>query len=268
MQHWILVFAQIRSFWPKYLAELLILSVLIYFLLLMVRGTRAMQVLKGLAAGLIFFVAATLLQFTTLIYFFRLILPGLIVGIVLIFQPEIRRGLAGIGQRRFFNVLLSGTGSNLVAEVVKAVNQMAQKRIGGLIVIEQDASLRRLISQGVQIDAEVEASLLVTIFTPHTPLHDGAVIISEGRIAAASVILPLSENPELAPELGTRHRAALGLSEEMDSISVAVSEERGTISLARHGELQHDLDIPTLRSKLNKMLGIEKEEPKPETAEA
>jgi uncharacterized protein (TIGR00159 family) len=237
----------------------LILAVLIYYLLILLRGTRAMGVLKGLAVLFGLYILADILKLNTLVYIIQLIFPGIIVGLVILFQQEIRRGLTAMGQRRVFKVLMSRSSLEMIDEIVKAVHLMSQRRIGALIVLEQDASLSRLIEAGVKLDAEANAKLLVSIFTPYTPLHDGAVVISDGRIAAASALLPLTENPDLDPELGTRHRAAIGLSEQVDAIVIVVSEERGTISLAIHGNIEPCAGAEALRRSLTQILGLEKE---------
>jgi uncharacterized protein (TIGR00159 family) len=237
----------------------LILAVLIYYLLILLRGTRAMGVLKGLAILFGLYILADILKLNTLVYIIQLIFPGIIVGLVILFQQEIRRGLTAMGQRRVFKVLMSRSSLEMIDEIVKAVHLMSQRRIGALIVLEQDASLSRLIEAGVKLDAEANAKLLVSIFTPYTPLHDGAVVISDGRIAAASALLPLTENPDLDPELGTRHRAAIGLSEQVDAIVIVVSEERGTISLAIHGDIEPCASAEDLRRSLTQILGLEKE---------
>lgn len=263
-----LILGELQRDWLRYGIEALVLSVVIYFLLLLLRGTRAMHVLRGLLLLLLFFLVAKLSQLNTILYILQLIFPGLIVFMVIIFQQEIRRGLAVMGQRRLLRRLLPQEGSELVDEIVKAVHTLSQKRIGGLIVIEQDASLARFIEGGVKIDSMVSAKILVTMFTPYTPLHDGAVIIAGGRIAAAAVLLPLTEKTDLDPELGTRHRAAVGLSEEMDSIVIVVSEEKGAISVALHGELMWDLGPEGLRRTLNQLLGFEKEQKPPSAAGA
>jgi diadenylate cyclase len=254
-----LILGELQRDWIRYAVEGLILSLVIYYLLLLLRGTRAMHVLRGLLLLLLFFLVVRFAELNTIHYIMRLIFPGFIVFMVIIFQQEIRRGLAVMGQRRLLRRLLPQEGAELVDEVVKASHTLSQKRIGGLIVIEQDASLARFIEGAVKIDSLVSAKLLATIFTPYTPLHDGAVIIAGGRIAAAAALLPLTEKTDMDPELGTRHRAAVGLSEEMDSIVIVISEEKGTISLALHGELMWDLGAEGLRRTLNQLLGFEKE---------
>jgi len=254
-----LILSELKRDWIRYAIEALILSVCFYYLLLLLRGTRAMHVLRGLLLFLLFYLAARFSGLNTILYIMELIFPALIVLMVIIFHQEIRRGLAVIGQRRLLRRLLPQERSELVDEIVKAAHTLSQKRIGGLIVIEQDASLARFIEGGVKIDSLVSAKLLVTIFTPYTPLHDGAVIISTGRVAAAAVLLPLTEKTDLDPELGTRHRAAVGLSEEMDSVVIVISEEKGTISVALHGDLMWDIEAEGLRKTLNQLLGFERE---------
>jgi len=263
-----LILGELQRDWIRYSIEALVLSVVIYYLLLLLRGTRAMHVLRGLLLLLLFFLVVKFSELNTILYILQLIFPGLIVFMVIIFQQEIRRGLAVMGQRRILRRFLPQEGAELVDEVVKAAHTLSQKRIGGLIVIEQDASLARFIEGGVKIDSLISAKILTTIFTPYTPLHDGAVIVAAGRIAAAAVLLPLTEKTDLDPELGTRHRAAVGLSEEMDSIVIVVSEEKGTISVALHGDLMWDLGPEGLRRTLNQLLGFEKETKTPSASGA
>jgi diadenylate cyclase len=254
-----LVLSELQRDWIRYGLEALVLSFCFYYLLLLLRGTRAMHVLRGLLLFLVFYLISRFSGLNTILYILELIFPALIVLMVIIFHQEIRRGLAVIGQRKLLRRLLPQERSEMIDEIVKAVHTLSQKRIGGLIVIEQDASLVRFIEGGVKIDSMVSAKLLVTLFTPYTPLHDGAAIISSGRIAAAAVLLPLTEKTDLDPELGTRHRAAVGLSEEMDSIVIVISEEKGTISIALHGDLMWDVEAEGLRRTLNQLLGFERE---------
>ena len=180
-----LIVSEILSHPIRYAAETLVLGALIHYLLLMLRGTRAMHVLKGLGFLLGVYLAARLLQFQTLLYILDLIFPALIVALVIVFQQEIRRGLAIIGQRSILGGIFRRGGPSLVDEVVKSAHSLSQRRIGALIVIEQEASLKRFIDAAVPVDSVVDSKVLATIFTPYTPLHDGAVIISGGRMAAA-----------------------------------------------------------------------------------
>ena len=254
-----LILREIAGHPVRYAAETLVLGALIHYLLLMLRGTRAMHVLRGLALLLAVFLLARLLRFHTLLYILNLLFPALVVALVIVFQQEIRRGLAVIGQRSILGGFFRPGGLTLVDEIVKTAHTLSQRRIGALIVIEQDANLKQFIESATSVDSVVDSKLLATIFTPYTPLHDGAVIISGGRIAAASALLPLSEKPDLDAELGTRHRAAIGLTEETDAIVIVVSEENGTVSMALHGELERNFDPETLRKTLNRLLGYEKE---------
>jgi diadenylate cyclase len=175
-----------------------------------------------------------------------------VVAFLILFQPELRRVLAQIGQSRLLAPLVRGTRFAVLGEIVKAVEEMAEERIGALIVLERNAGLRHYVETGTRLDAAVTSELLLTIFTPRSTLHDGAVIIHGDRVVAAGCILPLSQNPRLSQSLGTRHRAGLGLSEETDAVVVMISEETGIISIAADGKLVRRLDEGALRSELSR----------------
>lgn len=232
------------------LLDVAIVAIVFYNLLLLIRGTRAVQILVGLA-----FVAATsylarwanLVALETLIQKFLLILP---FALVVLFQPEIRRALASFGRGPFFGAAPRKTDA-LLHDVVLAASALAERRTGALIVFERKEGLRNFIENGIALDARLSFDLLVSIFTPDAPLHDGAIIIQAERIAAASCFLPLTANPELSKEHGSRHRAALGISEETDALALVVSEESGEISLAVGGELERNLDKSQLAMRLH-----------------
>jgi diadenylate cyclase len=236
------------------LVDVLIVGVLFYNLLLLIRGTRSVQMLIGLffvAGGYYVARLAGLVAVSTLIEKFLIILP---FALVVLFAPEIRRALANFGRGPFFGL---GGGRQLDAilpEVVRAATTLAARRTGALVVFERQEGLRNYIENGVALDAVLSFDLLVSIFTPDTPLHDGAVIVSGGRVAAAACFLPLTSNPSLAKEFGSRHRAALGISEETDSVALVVSEENGEISVAVGGDLRRSLDGPGLAYELRRTL--------------
>jgi diadenylate cyclase len=230
------------------LLEIIFIWVLIYNLFRFFEGTRAMNVLMGLVAMAVIFNIAKYLNLHTINWVLTKMFAVGVVTFLIIFQPELRRGLARIGQSTFFSGFLKKGGT--VDELVQACEYLSRNRIGAIIAIERDASLKSFIENGIVLDARVSAELLMTLFAPNTPTHDGGVIIQNDRIAACGSLFPLSQNPDLARYLGTRHRAALGLTEETDSVCVVVSEERGTISIAAFGKLTQDLTSESLREQL------------------
>ena len=235
------------------LADILLVAVVIYNLLLLIRGTRAVQILLGiLFVGSSFYLArlARLNTLETILEKFLIVLP---FAILVLFQHEIRRALANFGRNPFWR-RTAGEEAAAFQDVVLAMTTLAGRRIGALVVFERLEGLRDFVENGVRLNADVSFDLLISIFTPGTPLHDGAVILREGRLAAAACFLPLAQNPELSKELGTRHRAALGISEETDAVAVVVSEETGIISVAYDGQMTTDLDAKALRNTLYKLL--------------
>jgi diadenylate cyclase len=183
-----------------------------------------------------------------------------VIAFVIIFQPELRRALASLGHRRILRRFFTVEETGVIPEIIKSTTRMADKGIGAIIVLEKDMGLKNYIETGTKIDARVTAELLETIFTPTSPLHDGAVIIQNDRVAAAGSILPLTQDQRLSAALGTRHRAAIGLTEETDAIVIVVSEETHAISYAQAGKLKRKIDTNTLRSDLLKNFGIAGEE--------
>lgn len=236
------------------LIDILAVAVVIYNLLLLIRGTRAVQTLLGIAfVGLLYFVA-DIAELATLKKILESLLIFLPVAAIILFQHEIRRALASFGRNPLWGMQKQQKMESTFQEVVLAATTLAGRRIGALIVIERLEGLRNFIENGISLDAEVNYNLLINIFSPDTPLHDGAVILQEDRIAAAACFLPLSFDPEISSELGTRHRAAMGISQETDALAIVVSEETGTISVAVDGELIRDLDSKSLRNALYQYL--------------
>ena len=243
--------------------DILIVAFLIYQLLMLTRDTRASQVLKGLGILFVVYWASDWLGFKALNWVLNMIVNSGAVVLVVLFQAEIRRALEQIGRAGSTRLdrIRSGKGlktvTSVVAEIVSALVSLSRRRVGALIVIEQHTGLQDVIESGTRIDAEISAALIENIFEPNTPLHDGAMIIRGYRIEAAACILTLSEDTTISRELGTRHRAALGISETTDSITLIVSEETGIISMARGGRLTRHLDARSLRQTLEPIYGNE-----------
>lgn len=240
--------------------DIVIVAFLFYRLFLLVKGTRATQMFIGLFLLIIVSFIARWLNLNALNWIISSLKTVWVIAFVILFQPELRKALTQLGQNRILGFFIKVEESSIVSEIVKACHQLTQKGLGALIVLERDVGLRNYIETGTPLDARVTSELLVTIFTPPSPLHDGAAIVEKNRVVAAGCILPLSQNPRLSKSLGTRHRAGLGLSEETDAIVIIVSEETGTISLAISGKLRRKLDINTLRNDLVGIIGIKSEE--------
>lgn len=237
--------------------DILIVALGIYWLLLLIRGTRAVQVILGLVILLAVFLASQIFQLMTLSWLLNNFWPAAPLIIIILFQNDIRRALARVG-RGLFRTSGRSEQSHLVEEIVRAAQALAQKRVGALLVLERETNLDDQIEAGVRLDAAVSKDLLTSIFLPYSPLHDGAVVIQSGRIAYAGCVLPLTLRANLPEGLGTRHRAALGITEETDAVVVVVSEETGAISVVAAGELLRDLDAPRLRVVLRDILAGEK----------
>jgi len=234
--------------------DILAIAWLFYQLYHIFRGTRAAQMLMGLVVIMLASFVFQALNFSGMSWLLRNIQTIWVIAFVILFQPELRRVLIYIGQNRLFQKIIPSQVTKTVDEVVDAAIDLSKKRWGALIVMQQDTGLKSIIEKGVPIKATVTSSLIVSIFNPSSPLHDGAIVIQNDSIEAAKCILPLSERLEIDPNLGTRHLAALGMSEESDAMIVVVSEETGRISLAHHGILNRTLDEDMLRAKLSKTL--------------
>lgn len=220
---------------------------LFYRLLLIIKGTRAFQMLIGIGLIVLVLLASQIFELYTLDWLIHSFWSQIVLALVVLFQPEIRRTLARVGERRLFRSLSEVEGSKFIEETVKAAVSMANKRIGALIVLERDTDLSTIVEMGTELDAKVTKEILVSIFLPYSPIHDGAAIIRNGRIIAAGCFLPLTLSSNLSKSLGTRHRAAVGLTEESDAVAIVVSEETGEISVVNNGAIEHNADAPALR---------------------
>jgi diadenylate cyclase len=240
-----------RYRWFNDTVDIALVYYLFYRLLLIIKGTRAFQMLVGLGLIVLVLIASQFFEFHTLDWLINSFWSQIVLAIVILFQPEIRRTLARVGERRLFRSLSPVEGTKFIEETVKAAVSMANKRIGALIVLERDTDLDTIVEMGTDLDARVTKELLVSIFLPYSPIHDGAAIIRGGRIAAAGCFLPLTLSSNLAKTFGTRHRAAVGLTEETDAVVVVVSEETGEISVVKNGFIEHNADAPALRKSLS-----------------
>ena len=234
--------------------DIIIVALVFYKLFSLIKETRAEQLTKGIFALFVFAKLSGFLKLYTINWLLENAMTVGVLAILIVFQPELRRGLEYIGRSRFFTkTFLEIKGESLtktVDEIVEAVASLSRQKIGALIVLERETGLNEVIETGTKIDGLVSSDLLINIFIPNTPLHDGAVIIKEDIIRAAACFLPLTENMGVSKELGTRHRAALGISEKSDTLSIIVSEETGAISIAENGNIARHLDSKTLRQIL------------------
>ncbi len=246
----------VHSIWLLDVLDILLVAALFYRLLTLVRGTRSAQMVVGLLVVLVVGLVARYFDLLAVRWLFDTMKVVWPVVFVILFQPELRHALAQLGRTRYFRSFLRGENYGVLGEVVRAAESLGQRRHGALIVMERNVGLRNFVETGTRVDAKVSAELLVTLFSPGSPLHDGAVILREDSVVAASCILPLSANPVTALSLGTRHRAALGLSEETDAAVIVVSEQTGSISVAYRGVLRQHLDEGQLRSELSRIFRI------------
>ncbi len=244
--------------WPELtmvsVIDIILVAALIYQFLVLIRGTRATPMLLGVATLGVAFYIAHITNLTTLDWLMGTVLPYVIFALIVIFAAEIRQALAKLGRKITWSQGVSAEVSEAYDDIVLAANLFAQNQTGALIIIEREIGLRTYIESGVPLDARLSYDLLATIFRPSAPLHDGAVIVQKDRIAAAACFLPLSMNPVLSIQLGTRHRAGIGITEETDSIAVIVSEETGAISLAVAGNIERDVTPEYLRERLTELL--------------
>lgn len=236
----------------KDLLEILLVAYLIYRVLLLWTGTRAFQILFGLVLLVAVYAMASLLEFQLISYILQQAFTYGVFALIVVFQPELRSALAQLGRSRLWRIFprMEEREREVAEEVAKAAERLSRAKIGGIIAIEREVGLNEYAETGTRVDAAVSADLLTTIFTPYSPLHDGAVLIRGHQIVAAGCILPLTQFPISDRSLGTRHRAALGLSEETDALVVVVSEESSQISLARRGVLRRGLTAEQLRARL------------------
>jgi len=236
--------------------DIAIVAVVLYKLLVRIRGTRTARML----VGLLLLLAASIIARHVPLYALDWLLQGfwayIVIAMIVIFQPEIRRTLARIGEARFFASFTSAEELRGLEEIVRAVIMMSERRIGSLIVLERETELAEIVELGTPLDARVSKEILMSIFHPASPIHDGAVVIKGNRIVAAGCFLPIALAPAISRTLGTRHRAALGLTEESDSVVIIVSEETGGISMSLKGQLETHLDMGTLRDRLTELFTV------------
>ncbi len=266
------LFAALSSFASKYLfwvdshnitrtdiAEIIIISFLIYNILVWFKQTRAWNLLKGIIVVLVFVLVCAIFQMNNILWIAGKTINVIAIAIMIVFHPELRRALEQLGQKNFITSLFSFDSQKnqerfserVTNEIVKATYEMAKVKTGALIVVEQDVVLGEFERTGIALDSLVSSQLLINIFEHNTPLHDGAIIVRGDRIVSATCYLPLSDNMGLSKELGTRHRAAVGISEVCDALTIVVSEETGNVSIAIGGELYRNVDAEYLKGKLN-----------------
>jgi diadenylate cyclase len=246
--------------------DLVFVWLIIYRVLLLIRHTRAVQVLSGLGILAITYIVSVSLDLSTLNWLLEKFFNNLFVIVVILFQNEIRKTLAHIGRNPFLINVSVGEETHVVEELVRGAVHLAQRRIGALIVIEREINLDDYIEVGTKIDSTISNELLQSIFVPQTPLHDGAVVLRGGRAYAAGCFLPLTKNPNVDKNLGTRHRAAIGITEETDAVVIVVSEEKSQISVVMGGKMIQDLDEDALRKSLYTVFQLDDAyEPEPST---
>lgn len=245
------------SFSPIDFIEILIIAFLFYHILLWIKSTKAWNLFKGIIVILLFVLVSAIFQMNTILWLAERTLNVGLIALVIIFQPELRKALENLGEKNFFGKIFNFSKSDeckfsdrTIEELIKACYAMGKVRIGALIVIEDEILLNEYIRTGIDIDAILSSQLLINIFEKNTPLHDGAVIVRGDRVVSATCYLPLSDSLSLSKNLGTRHRAAVGVSEVSDSLTIVVSEETGKVSIASKGQIYHGIDADFLREKL------------------
>ncbi len=241
------LFTQLR--WQDFV-DIAIMAMGIYWIIHLIRGTRAVQMLLGLMVLFLTYFASRAFELYTLYWMLDNFLSSIILVIVVLFQSDIRRALTQVGRGSLLGMREHISYGQVLEEITRAAVSLAGKNVGALIVLEREVGLNEYIEVGTRLDAQVSKELMVSIFLPTSPIHDGALVIQKGRITAVGCFLPLTTSPNVSKSLGTRHRAAIGLTEETDAVVVVVSEEEGKISLVREGRLIRDLDASTLRAAL------------------
>lgn len=235
--------------------DILIVAVLVFEVLKLIRGTRAVQMALGGAVFVALFYGSRWLHLETVNWLIRTLAGYVVFAFIVLFQSDIRRALAHIGRAPFFRYLAKAESQEeSIEELVVATSMLSSRRIGAIIAIERQIGLRNYVEGGIPLDAELTYDLLLSIFQPASPLHDGAVIIQEDRVAAAACFLPLTVNPKLSKELGSRHRAAIGLTEENDAVAIVVSEETGIIAVVVDGQIERGFDTDRLRARLRALV--------------
>ncbi len=240
--------------------DIILVSLILYRVILLIRGTKAAKMLVGLIVLLLASVLARLLPLYTLDWLLQSFWAYMVIALIIIFQPEIRRALAKMGETPFFTTFTSAEELKSLDEIVRASVSLANRKVGALIVIERETKLKDFVELGTPLDARVSRELLLSIFHPTSPIHDGAVVIKGNRVMAAGCFLPIAPTTSVGRSLGTRHRAALGLTEETDAVVIIVSEETGMISISLNGKLESQLDMGTLRGVLTDLFTTKKVE--------
>lgn len=263
-------FSNILSYFPRItvsnIFEIIIIAYLVYEILLWIKNTRAWLLLQGMVIILAFMAVAAIFRFDTILWLAGKLAAIAVTAVVVIFQPELRRALEQLGSRNLFSFMFITSRSagafteNTVDEIVKAAYELSKAKTGALMVIEREESLENIEETGIDIDAVITSQLIINIFEHNTPLHDGAVVIRGNRISSATCYLPLSDNMNISKDLGTRHRAAIGISEVTDSFTIVVSEETGRISVARSGKLTGLNDAQELGTMLRKLYDVSTQE--------
>jgi diadenylate cyclase len=238
---------------PLGAVDIFVVAFLIYELIMIVRGTRAAHILSGILAIIVIYNLSLWLHFELLRFILSYAMPYMAIAVIVLFQSEIRRTLARIGRKRLFGRAIRRRETT--EEIILAVGKLADERTGAIIVLERDIGLRTFIESGVRLDAHISRDLLLCIFRKDASLHDGAIIVQKDRVSAAACFLPLSMNPALSAKLGTRHRAAIGITEETDCLAVVVSEETGRISMAAFGEIELDLSPDQVGQRITRHFG-------------
>jgi diadenylate cyclase len=237
------------------IVDIVVVSILVYELLKLIRGTRAVQMALGSGFFVALFYGSQWAHLQTVNWLIRNMVGYVVFAIIVLFQSDIRRALAHLGRAPFFRYLAKEeSAEESIEELIVAAGMLAAQRIGAIIAVERQVGLRNYVEGGIPLDAELTYDLLLSIFQPSSPLHDGAVIVQDDRVAAAACFLPLTVNPKLSKELGSRHRAAIGLTEENDSVAIVVSEETGAISVVVDGQIERGLVPDLLRARLRALL--------------
>ena len=255
-------FLTIPKFGVTDMVEIIIIAALVYEVMLWIKNTRAWMLFKGIVILIVFVLLATVFKLTTILWIADKTLNVGIIAAIIVFQPELRKALEQLGRKNFLNNIFTFDDTKTtnerfsdrtINEIIKATYELAKHKTGALMVIENEINLTEYERTGIEIDAEISNQLLINIFEHNTPLHDGAIIIRENRIVSATCYLPLSDNMELSKELGTRHRAGVGVSETTDSLTIIVSEETGKVSIAMGGKLIRNVDGDSLRQELTRV---------------
>ncbi|MCX7913775.1 MAG: diadenylate cyclase CdaA [Thermodesulfovibrionales bacterium] len=242
------------------IVDIVLVSIIFYRILLIIKGTKAAKMLLGLGVLMIISFFSKYLELYTLDWIISSFWGQVVIVVIVIFQPEIRRALARMGESSIFQSLTPAEELKSLEEIIKAVISLSNKKIGALIVIEREVSIKDYVEIGVPLDAKVSKELLLSVFHPTSPIHDGAVVIKGNRVLAAGCFLPIALEADLSKSYGTRHRAGIGITEETDAVAIVVSEETGTISVGVDGKMESDFDIATLRDKLTELFTKPKKE--------